>query len=649
MRKPLLLAALLLLLCTSPARAQFCPGVSPWVFDDVLASDPFCGFVTWMADNGITLGCQTIDANHRLYCPAQNVSRLQMAAFMKRLGDVRVEAVDTGPGLLGGPITSVGTITLAPTQLLPTAACTNNQVPRWNGSAWACATLPAGGSVTSVASGTGLAGGPITTTGTLSVATSYQLPQGCGNGQVAKSNGSGAWTCASDASSGGTVTSVTAGNGLTGGTITTSGTIALDPASTALTGNFFRQGGNAFGGTAILGTTDNNPLELRINGARIARFESAPFGPNTVIGHPANVVSAAHSGQVVGGGSDGTNCFDTGTGTQTHSCANQSLEHSASVVGGRANVASGNGSAVAGGASNTASGPFSAVAGGGANTASGNSAFVAGGSSNVASGIASFAGGTGARTQTAGGAVHHGAFAWADSSNFVFNTAAANEFAVRATGGARFVTAINAGGGSIRDVRINTNAEIEFNAVTRQHLNLFGAAYGIGVQPFTVYFRTNDSGPVPEGGFSWFKGGVHVDAINQAGPGGTEVMRLGSNGTLYVTGGTVQTLSDRAAKQDFASVDASDVLAKVVRMPLGKWSYRNNPMVRHIGPMSQDFRAAFEVGDDDARSIATVDADGVALAAIQGLNAKVEAQAREIAELKHMLEALLAGKLAAGR
>jgi hypothetical protein len=154
MRKSLLLAVFVLLFAGS-ARGQFCPGVSPWVFDDVLASDPFCGFVTWMAENGVTVGCQAIDANHRLYCPTQNVSRLQMAAFMKRLGDVRVEAVDTGPGLLGGPITSVGTITLAPTQLLPTPPCTNGQVPRWNGSAWTCASLAAGGSVTSVGSGTG--------------------------------------------------------------------------------------------------------------------------------------------------------------------------------------------------------------------------------------------------------------------------------------------------------------------------------------------------------------------------------------------------------------------------------------------------------------------------------------------------------------
>ena len=70
MRRSLLLVAFVVLSAMAqPARAQFCPGVSPWVFDDVLASDPFCGFITWMADNGITLGCQTIDANHRLYCP----------------------------------------------------------------------------------------------------------------------------------------------------------------------------------------------------------------------------------------------------------------------------------------------------------------------------------------------------------------------------------------------------------------------------------------------------------------------------------------------------------------------------------------------------------------------------------------------------
>jgi hypothetical protein len=44
-----------------PAQAQFCPGTDGWVFDDVLASDPFCGYITWMAQNGGSLGCQIID------------------------------------------------------------------------------------------------------------------------------------------------------------------------------------------------------------------------------------------------------------------------------------------------------------------------------------------------------------------------------------------------------------------------------------------------------------------------------------------------------------------------------------------------------------------------------------------------------------
>jgi hypothetical protein len=228
MRRSLLLVTFVVLSAlTQPARAQFCPGVSPWVFDDVLASDPFCGFITWMADNGITTGCQVIDANHRLYCPNDTVKRNQMAVFMNRLGDIRVEAVDTGPGLLGGPITSTGTITLAPTQLLPTVACTTGQIPQWNGSAWVCANAAGGGTVTSVASGTGLSGGPITTSGTLSIATGFQLPQGCTNGQVAKSNGSNVWTCANDNGGSGTVTSVGTGSGLTGGPITTTGTINL--------------------------------------------------------------------------------------------------------------------------------------------------------------------------------------------------------------------------------------------------------------------------------------------------------------------------------------------------------------------------------------------------------------------------------------
>jgi hypothetical protein len=107
--------------------------------------------------------------------------------------------------------------------------------------------------------------------------------------------------------------------------------------------------------------------------------------------------------------------------------------------------------------------------------------------------------------------------------------------------------------------------------------------------------------------------------------GGTELMNLQAGG-LYVNGALVSS-SDRNAKENFVAVNAHEVLEKVAALPMQSWSYTNRPGVKHVGPMAQDFRAAFGLGEDD-KHIATVDADGVALAAIQGLNDKVEARRR---------------------
>ena len=87
--------------------------------------------------------------------------------------------------------------------------------------------------------------------------------------------------------------------------------------------------------------------------------------------------------------------------------------------------------------------------------------------------------------------------------------------------------------------------------------------------------------------------------------------------------GTFVSASDRNTKDNIRPVDPRAVLDKVASMPVSEWSYKHDPSSRHVGPMAQDFRAAFGLGHDD-KGIATVDADGVALAAIQGLNEKVE-------------------------
>ncbi len=97
--------------------------------------------------------------------------------------------------------------------------------------------------------------------------------------------------------------------------------------------------------------------------------------------------------------------------------------------------------------------------------------------------------------------------------------------------------------------------------------------------------------------------------------------------------------SDRARKTAFKPVDSRAVLERVVALPVMRWSYTNDTRISHIGPVAQDFHAAFALGEDD-KHIAAIDADGVALAAIQGLNHKLEDKDREIRELKQSLREL---------
>lgn len=97
--------------------------------------------------------------------------------------------------------------------------------------------------------------------------------------------------------------------------------------------------------------------------------------------------------------------------------------------------------------------------------------------------------------------------------------------------------------------------------------------------------------------------------------------------------------SDRDSKQDFETIDVDDVLDGVRSMEITRWSYRDAPDVRHVGPMAQDFHAAFDVGETP-RNIAPIDAQGVALAAIQALARRQEALTSENADLRRRIAEL---------
>jgi hypothetical protein len=232
------------------------------------------------------------------------------------------------------------------------------------------------------------------------------------------------------------------------------------------------------------------------------------------------------------------------------------------------------------------------------------STIILGGTNNLVADNAGYSLAAGRRSRVN----HMGAFVFADSQNASFASTGENTFNIRAEGG----------------IHVSGDTSQFFGSSVRQMINLWSDRYGIGVQSSTFYSRTDSTGS-----FSWFRGGTHSNNANSPGTGGVEMMRLNSGG-LRVNG-TFVSASDRNLKENFRPVSPREVLDKVAALPLSEWNYKQDPDSRHVGPMAQDFHAAFGVGPDD-KHIATVDADGVALAAIQGLNEKVEEQSAALRE-----------------
>lgn len=104
---------------------------------------------------------------------------------------------------------------------------------------------------------------------------------------------------------------------------------------------------------------------------------------------------------------------------------------------------------------------------------------------------------------------------------------------------------------------------------------------------------------------------------------------LQQDGGLTIAGALTQN-SDKANKMAIEPVDARDILQRVAALPISSWSYKHDAEegIRHIGPMAQDFYAAFGTGNGPT-GISTIDTGGVALAAIKALQTENdELQAR---------------------
>ena len=84
---------------------------------------------------------------------------------------------------------------------------------------------------------------------------------------------------------------------------------------------------------------------------------------------------------------------------------------------------------------------------------------------------------------------------------------------------------------------ISVANRLSFGSKDRQMINLYGNSYGIGIQAYTQYFRT-------DGNFAWYKGGIHSDSERDAGKDGTVQMVIADGnvgiGTSQPTKGKVE-------------------------------------------------------------------------------------------------------------
>jgi hypothetical protein len=335
--------------------------------------------------------------------------------------------------------------------------------------------------------------------------------------------------------------------------------------------NAWKIGGNA--GTAasthFIGTIDDQPLEVKVNGVKALTITPSPGAANIVAGSAENFAAEADGATISGGFHNSSRGVYTTIGGGIN---NQVNEDAATVGGGKNNVASGGNSVIGGGLNNDATGQHSSIAGGEGGLAAGRSAAIGGGAFNIANGdysiipggsgnfaaSYSFAAGSGAK------AINVGTFVWADASGSGFLSSADNQVNFRASGGYRLFT----------------------------------------------------------------------DSSESAG------VSLAPDATAW------SVISDRAVKKDFAAVDSREVLEKLAAVPVQSWHYQweSANATPHLGPVAQDFKAAFYPGRDD-QSITTLEFDGVALAAIQGLNQKLEARSQESEARSQLIERKLEEEL----
>jgi len=395
------------------------------------------------------------------------------------------------------------------------------------------------------------------------------------------------------------------------------------------TGSYATIGGGIYntasGSAATVGGGESNTANGRWATVGGGRGNTANGYIATVGGGEAN--TASNNWATVSGGVNNTASSDYAT-----------------IGGGVGNIASALYTTIGGGGANTASGVYATINGGSRNTASGVDATIGGGYWNSASGSAATIGGGWYNTAsgyaaTVGGGDNNTASGWYATVGGGYVNNASGYAATVGGGGLNTASGHNAtvGGGYANDARGYAATVPGGYYNTAQGAYSFAAgrrakAYNNGC---FVWGDSTDADVACNNNDRWVaraSGGVYF----YTNPNLTTGSYLAAGGSSW------NAVSNRDLKENFRPVDTRALLERLAAIPITTWNYKSqDPSIRHIGPMAEDFNALVEgLGGEGKDYINSLDADGVSLAAIQGLYGLVQEKDARIAELEKRVTAL---------
>jgi hypothetical protein len=306
---------------------------------------------------------------------------------------------------------------------------------------------------------------------------------------------------------------------------------------------------------------------------------------SSIVGGYENGINGTGDGEgFIGGGEhNGLSGYNTDSAIVAGS-TNSVTNYEAAIVAGNENSVAASDSFIGAGISNTissANAQYGAIVSGSQNKLSGEYGFVGAGLNNTVSGEGAYIAAGGYNTASGEGAVIDGGF----------NSTAAGTFATIPGGYVNSAAGTYSFAAGARASAAQTGTFVWSDGSDGDTVLTSSRAY---------QFLARASGGVT----FWTNAASTIGA--QLAPGS----------------GTWASASDRNLKTDVARIDDNAVLEKVDALPISRWSYKTERGVRHVGPMAQDFYAAFGVGEDD-KHITSIDEDGVALAAIKALHARV--------------------------